>query len=111
MSVPRHYARAHGVTEQAGSLWERHGKVPKTSDTLIRIACLVRADRGARVAALVDRMSEVETTTPQRIVARLGRPGWKLVVERVERSAEDDAAHVRTAVRAPRERAARARTA
>jgi DNA-binding transcriptional regulator YiaG len=70
-------AKAHGVTEQAVSLWERTGKVPKANDILMRVCYQAKRNGNAAVASIIDRMNDVERLVHQRIVAKTTRAkGW-----------------------------------
>ncbi|MBB3192820.1 hypothetical protein [Roseateles terrae] len=74
-------ARAQGVSEQAVSLWERHGKVPKANDALIRLCYLSHAQGDEPLRKAFHRVMEVERLIHQKIVATAGPKGWKSTVE------------------------------
>ena len=75
-------AQAHGVGEQVVSLWERHGKVPKANDFLMRLDYLARKGETDKLPAVLERMREVETPVLRRIVGKLTTRGWRLTMER-----------------------------
>lgn len=74
-------ARAHGVGEQVISLWERHGKVPKANDFLLRLRYLAQAGDVDKLPEILARMDEPAPPVRQRIVARKTTRGWRLTVE------------------------------
>lgn len=74
-------AKAQGVSEQAVSLWERHGKVPKANDALIRLCYLSHASGDEPLRDAFQRVMEVERLIHQKIVATAGPRGWKSTVE------------------------------
>ena len=74
-------ARAHGVGEQVVSLWERHGKVPKTNDVLLRLRYLAHAGAVDKMPAVLERMNEVERPGRQRLIGRKTTRGWRVTVE------------------------------
>lgn len=72
-------ARAHGVSEQNVSLWERHGKVPKANDHLLRIFVMGHRTNNKRLRQAIDRMMTVERLVHQRIIAQATPAGWEPV--------------------------------
>jgi hypothetical protein len=75
-------AKAHGVTEQVVSLWERTGKVPKANDILMRLCYQGKAKGNKALASLIDRMNDVERLVHQRIVAKTTKSGgWTSKME------------------------------
>ena len=85
-------ARAHGVSEQNVSLWERHGKVPKANDHLLRIFVMSHRANNKRLRQAIDRMMTVERLVHQRIVAQATSAGWEPVAADQEEAAQDLAA-------------------
>lgn len=85
-------AKAQGVSEQAVSLWERHGKVPKANDALIRLCYLSHARGDEPLRDAFHRVMEVERLIHQKIVATAGPRGWKSTVQ--EEAAPEEAAAV-----------------
>lgn len=73
------------VTDQAVSIWERTGKVPKSSDAFVRMLVLAKLDGDQTVAQLLERITTVERIVNQRIVAReTTRKRWTSTAERVD---------------------------
>lgn len=62
-------ARMLGVTEGAVSLWERTGKVPSASDTLMRLLVLEKLEGDGKVGVIIDRVNAVDRLVNQNIVA------------------------------------------
>ena len=81
-------AKVQGVSEQNVSLWERHGKIPKANDTLLRLYFLAHASGDESVRSAFDRIMTVERLVHQKIVATSGRKGWKFTVEETRPSDE-----------------------
>ncbi|MDB5816550.1 MAG: hypothetical protein JWQ11_190 [Rhizobacter sp.] len=79
-------AKRQGVSEQAVSLWERHGKVPKANDALIRLYYLAERGGDITLKEAVGRLNAVERTVHQEFVARLTRSKWTLKVETDDRA-------------------------
>lgn len=77
-------AASQGVSEQNVSLWERHGKVPKANDKLIRLCYLAHSAGNETLRAAFDRIMTVERLVHQRIVATTGKNGWRSKVETEE---------------------------
>lgn len=65
-----------GATEQSISLWERTGKVPKTSDALLRMLVLEKFNGDGKVSQVIDRINTVEALVNQQIVARARQHRW-----------------------------------
>ena len=84
-------AQAHGVSEQVVSLWERHGKVPKANDFLMRLNYLARCGGADKLPAVLERMNAIETPVHQRIIGRLTTRGWRLKVELEEAAPSETA--------------------
>lgn len=63
-------ARMLEVTDQAVSLWERTGKVPKSADAMVRILVLGKLDGNKPIKDFLERITTVERLVNQRIVAR-----------------------------------------
>jgi DNA-binding transcriptional regulator YiaG len=61
---------ALGVTDQAVSLWERTGRVPKSGDALLRVIVAAKLDKATPVGDLVERINELDRKINQRIVVR-----------------------------------------
>jgi DNA-binding transcriptional regulator YiaG len=66
-----------GVTDQAVSLWERKGQLPKTADRLLRLI-YVEHDRGnAPIRTTIQRINEMDSQDREKIVAEEAKGGWK----------------------------------
>lgn len=62
-------SRMLGVTEGAVSLWERTGKVPATSDALMRLLVLEKLQGDGKVGEIIERVNAVDRLVNQNIVA------------------------------------------
>ena len=62
-------AKMLGVQEQSVSLWERTGKVPKSSDMVLRMLAQEKVAGNCGVADMIDRINTVERLLNQQIVA------------------------------------------
>jgi len=66
-----------GVTDQAVSLWERKGQLPKTADRLLRLI-YVEHDRGnAPIRTTIQRINEMDSQDRDQIIAEAAKGGWK----------------------------------
>lgn len=65
-----------GASEQAVSLWERTGKVPKASDALMRMIILERLCGDGKVSDVINRINAVERLVNQRIIAHARKHEW-----------------------------------
>lgn len=65
-----------GATEQSVSLWERTGKVPKSSDALVRMLVLEKLNGDGKLSQVIDRINTVEMLVNQQIVARARLHKW-----------------------------------
>lgn len=77
-------AKMIGVTEQSVSLWERTGKVPKPTDTVVRLLVLERLNGNGKISEVIERINNVERLVNQRIVARETRRRWTSKVSAAE---------------------------
>lgn len=73
-------ATMQGVSEQNVSLWERHGKVPKANDNLMRVLYMLHNSNDQFLHETFDRMMTVERLVYQRIVAHATDTGWLPVI-------------------------------
>lgn len=74
-------AGMQGVSEQAVSLWERHGKVPRAHDALTRLFYLAHAKSATPLKQAIDRVKTVERLVHQKIVASARGTTWSSKVE------------------------------
>jgi DNA-binding transcriptional regulator YiaG len=66
-----------GVTDQAVSLWERKGQLPKTADRLLRLI-YVEHDRGnAPIRSTIERINDMDSQAREQIIAEEAKGGWK----------------------------------
>ncbi|MFH1604994.1 MAG: hypothetical protein ABIH03_13930 [Pseudomonadota bacterium] len=66
-----------GVTDQAVSLWERKGQLPKTADRLLRLI-YVEHDRGnAPIRTTIQRINDMDSQKNDQIIAEEAKGGWK----------------------------------
>ena len=66
-----------GVSEQAVSLWERKGRLPKTADRLLRLI-YVEHDRGnAPIRTTIQRINDMDAKKNDQIIAEEAKGGWK----------------------------------
>jgi len=70
------FANMHGVTEQAVSLWERYGKVPKAADVMLRMLVLERFTGDGKITEVINRINTVERLVNQNIVAKERNHKW-----------------------------------
>lgn len=76
-----------GSTDQSVSLWERTGKVPATSDALVRLMVIERLRGNETVTTVLDRINDVDRLMHQKIVARETRRKWTSEIQ--DASAQD----------------------
>ncbi len=77
-------AKMQGVTEQNVSLWERHGKVPKANDNLMRFIYMAHESKNHSLREVCERINTVERLVHQRIVAETKGKTWSSKVEETE---------------------------
>lgn len=78
-------AKAQGVTEQNVSLWERHGKVPKANDQLMRVMYMLHEAKDQFLREAFNRIMTVERLVHQRILGETSSKGWSTTVENDDR--------------------------
>ena len=67
-----------GVDAQSVARWEKHGRLPKWADKMVRVLYLAHADGDQKVSAVVHRIATVERLINQKIVVREVRnKGWR----------------------------------
>lgn len=80
-------AKIQGVSEQNISLWERHGKIPKANDHLMRLFYMAHESKNHSLRQACERMTTVERLIHQRIVAQtrgVDKVFWSSKVEETE---------------------------
>ncbi|MBW8892019.1 MAG: transcriptional regulator [Burkholderiales bacterium] len=70
-------AKCLGATDQSVSLWERTGKVPATSDALVRLLVIERMRGNEKVTLILNRINDVDRLVNQKIVAKETRNKWR----------------------------------
>lgn len=75
------FAKMHGVSEQAVSLWERTGKVPKAADIMLRMLILERFNGDGKITEVIDRINTVERLVNQQIVAKESNHKWSSIAQ------------------------------
>ena len=73
-----------GATEQSVSLWERTGKVPQSTDSIVRMLVSEKLNGNSKVFDVIERINTVERICNQRIVAREKRHKWTSKIEAIE---------------------------
>jgi len=67
-----------GADAQSVARWEKHGRLPKWADKMIRVLYLAHADGDQKVSSVVNRITTVERLINQKIVVREVRnKGWR----------------------------------
>jgi len=66
-----------GVSEQAVSLWERRGRLPKTADRLLRLIYVEHDSGNAPIRKFIQRLNDLDTQSYERIFAEEAAEGWK----------------------------------
>jgi DNA-binding transcriptional regulator YiaG len=67
-----------GVDAQTVARWEKHGRLPKWADKIIRVLFLAHADGNQAISSVMARISTVERLIHQNIVVREVRnKGWR----------------------------------
>ena len=70
-----------GASEQSVSLWERTGKVPRYTDSILRMLVSEKLNGNSKVSEVIDRINTVERICNQRIVARERGHKWTSKLE------------------------------
>lgn len=76
-----------GASEQSVSLWERTGKVPQSTDSIVRMLVSEKLNGNSKVSDVIERINTVERICNQRIVAREKKHKWTSKFENDERFA------------------------
>jgi DNA-binding transcriptional regulator YiaG len=79
-------AKLQGVSENAVSLWERHGKVPRANDALTRLFYLGQVEGDTTLKQAIDRVKTIESLVHQKIVAKATGSKWSSKVEAADAS-------------------------
>lgn len=70
-----------GCTEQAIAKWEKTGKVPKTSDLVVRMLYKKAHDGNERIGAAVEMLNIIDRVSHSRIIVSEARQKWTSTVE------------------------------
>lgn len=70
------FADMQGLSEQAVSLWERTGKVPKPADATMRMLALETLEGDGKMSEVIKRINTVERLVNQKIIATEYRHKW-----------------------------------
>lgn len=65
-----------GATEQAVSLWERKGKIPKTADRMFRAIYLETIDGNVKLKELIERVADLDRKVDVKLVFQDTDGGW-----------------------------------
>lgn len=60
-------AKLLGTSEQNVSLWERRGRIPRTSDRLVKLICLEYIRSDVKIRELIDRLNEQDVKAQEKI--------------------------------------------
>jgi DNA-binding transcriptional regulator YiaG len=66
-----------GVTDQAVSLWERKGQLPKTADRLLRLIYMEHDKGNAPIVKTIERFNDMDAQQYEQIIAEESRGNWK----------------------------------
>jgi len=67
-----------GVDAQTVARWEKHGRLPKWADKLVRVLFIAHVDGDQTISSVMARITTVERLIHQKIVVREVRnKGWK----------------------------------
>ena len=67
-----------GADAQSIARWEKHGRLPKWADKMVRVLYMAHADGDQTIRSVVGRVSAVERLINQKIVVREVRnKGWR----------------------------------
>lgn len=60
-------AKLLGTSEQNVSLWERRGRIPRTSDRLLKLICLDYIRANVKIRELIDRFNAQDVKAQERL--------------------------------------------
>lgn len=72
----RRVADLIGSTEQTVALWERHGKIPKTADRMLRAIYLETIDGNVKLKDLIERTADLDRHEDERMAFHDTESGW-----------------------------------
>ena len=70
--------RLLGTSEQNISLWERRGRVPKTSDRLIRLIYLEHTGKNPKIVELIERINQLDSQKQEKMTLAANDGNWKV---------------------------------
>lgn len=80
-------AKMMGIDAQTVARWEKHGRVPKWADKMLRVLYSDHADGNQTIRSVITRISTVERLIHQKIVVREVRnKGWRSDLVDVEKA-------------------------
>jgi DNA-binding transcriptional regulator YiaG len=65
------------ASEEAVSLWERRGRVPKSACRIMQLLYLETIDGNVKIRELVERLAELDRTEQSRLVFEDTAKGWR----------------------------------
>lgn len=65
-----------GITDQAIALWERHGRLPKTADRMLRLIYMEHTEGNVAIVATIQRLNELDADGDGEIIAEESKGGW-----------------------------------
>ncbi len=78
------FGKTAGVSEQAVSLWERTGKVPKNADFIIKMVVMGKLERNKTVTDALAVINGVDRVLNQRIVVHESKRRWRAEVQQCD---------------------------
>lgn len=65
-----------GTTEQTVALWEKHGKIPKTADRMLRATYLETIDGNVKLEEMIERTANLDRRDNEKMVFHDTDAGW-----------------------------------
>ena len=72
----RRVADLIGSSEQTVALWERHGKIPKTADRMLRAIYLETIEGNVKLKELIERTADLDRKEDERMTFHDTERGW-----------------------------------
>lgn len=88
------FGKTTGVSEQAVSLWERTGKVPKNADFIIKMIVMGKLERNKTVTDALAAINGVDRVLNQRIVVHETKSRWKAEIQQCAETVSESKAAV-----------------
>lgn len=67
-----------GVSDQAVAKWEKHGRLPKTADRMVRLIYLEHVSGNVPIRKTIENIADSDRVTVEKIVVEESAKGWKL---------------------------------